>query len=71
MENINPISILDYLDENAGKSYEKPENASPDKQDNLNQIKSVASKAVNDLNKIANIFENEFDLKIGNRNRSG
>lgn len=67
MENINPISILDYLKKYAGKPYQKPENAPSDKQDELNEMKAVAGKAINDLNKIASIFEKKFNLKSEKR----
>lgn len=64
MESMNAISILDYLEENAGKAYEKPENASAEKQIELNQIKATASKAVSGLSNIAKIIGNEHELKL-------
>jgi len=66
MENTKAISILNYLEANAGKLYEKPENASIEMQAVLNIIRINAKKSVKEFVKIAKEIGKECDLKSDN-----
>lgn len=62
-ESIKCISILDYLDEYGGQTYESPEKADPFLKPKLLEIKVAGGAAVQELDKIAELCETQFGLK--------
>jgi hypothetical protein len=62
-EDIKCISILDYLDKYGGQPYESPEKADPSKKPKLLEIKAAGGDAVRELDKIAELCEQQFGLK--------
>ncbi|MED4225614.1 AAA family ATPase [Neobacillus cucumis] len=63
-DDIKCISILDYLNRYAGHPYENPENADSTKKDVLLGIKAAGSAAVRELDKMAQLCEKHFGLKM-------
>ncbi|MCA1052786.1 AAA family ATPase [Priestia aryabhattai] len=63
VDDVNCISILDYLDKYGGQTYENPEKADPSIKQQLLEIKAAGGGAVKELEKMAVLCEKQFGLK--------
>ncbi len=64
--NIDYLWLMEYLENNRGLAYSKPDKASPDF-DKFNKIKRDGRKASEIMEKMAKLCESHFDLELSGR----